>query len=411
MKQLQSIVFNHKNLPLNEIGKLHIENTEIGQRLTPLLTEHFAKEVMLLSTCNRVEFLLASNEVLDAEYVHAFLRLLYPHLDVPTISQIASQALLYTGEDAVQHLFQVASSLDSLVVGEREIITQVRHSYETCKAQNLPGDMIRLVVQKGIETAKKIFTHTAIAKNPVSIVSLAYRKLKNLHIKLDARFLIIGAGVTNTNFSKYLKKHGFKNFHIYNRTAEKALQLAAELGGQGHALSKLPEHTAGFDVLICCTGSSDAIVTPALYKTLLGNDNAKKVVIDLALPNDLDERILQDNDISYVSIHQLKDLAEKNLREREKELAACEVIINLGMREFTTAKRERKVELAMGLIPKKVREIRDTAINEVFVKEIEALDQPSKELLDKVINYMEKKYISVPMKMAKDILIDEAGAH
>ncbi len=411
MKQLQSIVFNHKNLSLQEIGKLHIEKEAIGVRLNPILSEQLASEILLLSTCNRVEFLVATHHPLNTEYVHTLLRTAYPNLDVPTISQIASQATLHHEEDAVHHLFNVAASLDSLVMGEREIITQVRQAYETCRAQKLTGERIRLVVQKGIETAKKVFTHTAISKNPVSIVSLAYRKLKNLHIKLDARVLIIGAGVTNTNFSKYLKKHGFKKFYVYNRTEAKAIQLASELGGEGRALSRLHQHKEGFDVLITCTGATEAIVTPELYTQILGADQSKKVVIDLALPNDIDARVLDINDIKYISIQQLKDLAEKNLKEREKELAACETIIGEGLREFLIAIRERKVELAMGSIPQKVREIKDTALNEVFAKEIQALDIPSKEILDKVINYLEKKYISVPMKMAKEILLEESGTH
>lgn len=164
-------------------------------------------------------------------------------------------------------------------------------------------------------------------------------------------------------------------------------------------------------MLITCTGATEAIVTPELYTQILGADQSKKVVIDLALPNDIDARVLDINDIKYISIQQLKDLADKNLKEREKELAACETIIGEGLREFLIAIRERKVELAMGSIPQKVREIKDTALNEVFAKEIQALDIPSKEILDKVINYLEKKYISVPMKMAKEILLEESGTH
>ena len=108
--------------------------------------------------------------------------------------------------DAVKHALSVASSIDSMIVGEREIITQVRGAYEASKSYGLTGDFIRLLTRKVIETAKKVYTETNIAKKPVSVVSLAYHKLRNLNIALDAKFVIVGAGLTNTTMCKFLKK-------------------------------------------------------------------------------------------------------------------------------------------------------------------------------------------------------------
>ena len=118
-------------------------------------------------------------------------------------------AEIFNGEIAVNHLFKVASSLDSLVIGEREIITQVRKAYELCNSYHLTGDVIRLLVQRTIQLAKKIYTESDISKNPVSIVSLAYHQLKQKNINKDSNFIIVGAGKTIATMLKFLSKHGY----------------------------------------------------------------------------------------------------------------------------------------------------------------------------------------------------------
>ena len=115
-------------------------------------------------------------------------------------------AEVYSGEKAAEHFFRVASSIDSMVVGEREIITQVRTAYESCNELKLTGDNIRLLLRKTIETAKEVYTSTGIANKPVSVVSLAYRKLQALNVSQGARFIIVGAGRTNANMTRFLKK-------------------------------------------------------------------------------------------------------------------------------------------------------------------------------------------------------------
>jgi len=293
-------------------------------------------------------------------------------------------------------------------VGEREIITQVRNSYEKCNALGLTGDLIRIAIKSTIEVAKEVYTHTNIARNPVSVVSLAYRKLRSLNVKSDARFLIIGSGVTNTNMAKYLKKHEFANFTVFNRTLENAQKLAKELNGSAYALSDLKNYKGGFDIIVTCTGAAESIITPAVYKSLVGGDKAKKVVIDLAIPNDLDAEILNNYDVNLIAVNNLQEVAKENMQAREQEMEACRIIIDRNIEAFRQVVKTRKVELAMSEVPKKVKEIRETAMNEVFAKELSTMDEASKAVLDKIMLYMEKKYISVPMKMAKDILIEDA---
>jgi glutamyl-tRNA reductase len=267
--------------------------------------------------------------------------------------------------------------------------------------------MIRLLVKHTIETAKDVYTKTSIANKPVSVVSLAYRKLKDLNVKLDARFLIIGAGQTNILMSKFLKKHGFTNFAIFNRTFSNAQKLATELNGKAFSLSELSQYKNGFDVILTCTAAAEHIITKEIYSSLLAGETSKKIVIDLSVPNDLDPTLQHNFPICLVDVTTLQSIANENLQERKKELNACHEIICEKVEEFRKALKERKVELAMSEVPRKVKEIRETAINAVFAKEIDALDESSKDVLEKVLAYMEKKYISVPMKMAKDILIEK----
>jgi glutamyl-tRNA reductase len=406
VNKVKIIAFTHKITDINDIGKLHIEENALQGRLAFLKQAADLDELLYLSTCNRVEFMLSNNESVNTTYLKKFFTAFNPSWNESEINWAIENAQVFEGDDALRHLFNVASSIDSLVVGEREIITQVRNAYEKCSEFNLTGDLIRLAIKKTVETAKDVYTHTNIARNPVSVVSLAYRKLRELNVKQDARFLIIGSGVTNTTMAKYLKKHKFANFTIFNRTLANAQKLAAELNGTAYTLSELKNYTKGFDIIVTCTGAAESIITPEIYKSLVADDRSKKVVIDLAIPNDLDAEILNNYDVNLIAINNLQEVAKENLQAREQELHACGTIIEKNIIEFKQLLKTRKVELAMSEVPKKMKEIRETA-NEVFAKEILSLDSGSKEVLDKILSYMEKKYISVPMKMAKAILIED----
>ena len=407
MNQFKIIAFTHKTVSIDAIGVLHIPDTHLRERLSSIKEQCGLDELMYLSTCNRAEFLLTGEFLADKNFLTRFFTAFNSEWDTTQLEWAVSNALVWEGEQALDHLFHVASSLDSLVVGEREIITQVRNAYENCKQLGLTGDLIRIIIKRTIETAKQVYTETNVARNPVSVVSLAYRKLRELNVKLDARFIIIGSGVTNTTMAKYLKKHGFKNFVVFNRTLANGEKLAAELNAPAFPLSELKNYSAGFDVILTCTGAAESIISKSLYKTLVANDEAKKIVIDLAVPNDLDAEVLNSFDINLIAVNNLQEIASQNRAGREKELDICKLILNKNIAEFRQTLKTRKVELAMSEVPKKVKEIRNTAINQVFAKDMQDLDDNSKALIEKILSYVEKKYISVPMKMAKDILIDK----
>jgi glutamyl-tRNA reductase len=209
---------------------------------------------------------------------------------------------------------------------------------------------------------------------------------------------------------KYLKKHGFVDLTVFSRTLVKAERLADELGGKAYSLDALPDYRKVFDVIISCTGSADFIITKDNYQLLLNGEISTKIIIDLAIPNDFDSSIKEDFEVNLIAINNLKSIAEENLKERKGELVHCQKIIQKNIEDFLGVLKERKVELAMQEIPAKVKEIRDAALNGVFAKELKELDDKSRETLDKVIFYMEKKYISMPMKMAKKVILGKPSS-
>lgn len=402
MQQFHLLALTHRSIDLADIGRFHLAEENRTAVLERVKNSCGLSELMYLSTCNRVEFLFVTDATVDRKFIAQFFQAFNSQE-----AKFAEKAELFSGEAALQHLFEVSSSLDSLVVGEREIITQVRNSYEQGKEAGLTGDTLRILVRKAIETAKAVYTQTNIARNPVSVVSLAYRKLRDLNVSLDARILFIGSGVTNTSMARYLRKHGFTKFTVFNRTLSNAQLLAEEIGGTAFPLTKLSDYHEGFDVIVTCTGAEFAVITPEIYHTLAAGDRSRKVVIDLAVPNDLDPEVLRQWDVNLIAVNNLQDVAGENLRQREQELDACRSIITESIATTRQELRERKIELAMSEVPRKVKEIRETAVNAVFAKEISGLDDASKEVLDRILNYVEKKYISVPMKLAREILAEE----
>lgn len=401
------IAFTHRNIEVSKIGKLHIE-VESQQEILPIVKEKLRLgELMFLSTCNRVEIIFCTQEVVQSSFLIQLFENLYPQLAIREIEDYVANAEVYAGMSAVEHLLSVASSIDSMVVGEREIITQVRNAFELSRKIGVTGDFIRIVMRHTIEIAKKVYTQTSIATKPVSVVSLAYHKLRDMNIPLDARIILIGAGTTNTNMSRFLKKHGFKNFVIFNRTFHKAEQLAKDLNGKAFPLTDLINYEGGFDVMFCCTGTDDHLITEKIFEQLKQGESDRKVVIDLALPQDLHPNIVQNHSVSHISIEMLQKISNENLKERSKEIQHVEEIIQEALFEFDHIQKMRSVELAMRDVPQKVKDIKHTAMNEVFKKEIDELDDQSKEVLDKVIGYLEKKYMSMPMLMAKEIILNQ----
>ncbi|MBB3057944.1 glutamyl-tRNA reductase [Mucilaginibacter gotjawali] len=406
MKYLKVIAFTHKQIELKELGKLVICQENLTDKLHRVKQEFGISEIFYLGTCNRVEFVMITDRVVDKEFAKQFMYSLQMGLCPVSTSAFLEAAAIYENREALDHLLRTSCSLESLIVGEKEILAQLRKAYDSCREAGLTGDGLRMFMNCVVKTAKEVYTHTNISKNPISVVSLAYRKLRDLKLCTNARVLIIGAGETNLNLSKYLQKHKFTNFTIFNRTLSKAKQLAADLNGEAFDLEALKSYKKGFDAIITCTSSVEPIITPEIYAGLLNGETDRKTIVDLAVPNDTAPEVLEQFPVNFIEVHSLNEVAKKNLQERYEELSDAEAIINDNISAFLLELKQRRIEVAMRQVPEKIKEIRNTAINSVFADEVQGMDQQSRDVLEKVINYMEKKYISVPMIMAKDILIN-----
>ena len=208
----------------------------------------------------------------------------------------------------------VAASFDSLVIGEREILGQIKAAYINAKKHDLCGDDIRLAYQQSIVFAKKIHCDTRIGEKPISVVSLAFRSLLERNISKDAKMLIIGAGQTNHLMANLLVKSGIGNITVYNRTLSKAEELAARFkNGKAVPFDKLINHTEDVDVILTCTGANFPVLTKGIFEQIAPS-NKKIIIVDLAVPQDVEQEIIDTENVDYIEVASL----EKNAVQKRR---------------------------------------------------------------------------------------------
>ena len=408
LNNIQIIAFTHRQFNFDEIGLLHLDDKQRIDVLTNLKTNLEIDELMYLSTCNRVEFIISCEKKITKTFVEELIKHLLANQLPSNLKDIVDRAEIINNKAAVHHIFSVASSIDSLVVGEREIITQVRKAFEECRENNLCGDIIRVLVQSTISTAKKVYTESNIGTRPVSIVSLAFLELKKYISKKPKNILVIGAGKTITSMLKFISKNQQHHYTIYNRSIEKAHKLvqALNIDADVYPLEELVKHNSKFDFIISCTGSREIVLSLDKFQKI-NPDNTKSVIVDLAIPNDCDIKISENQNVKLINVDQLKVRAEENLQARGEEIKKCLDIIDKQIIKYYIAEKERNLERALSSVPESIKGIRQKAFREVFAKELETLDPGAIEVVNSLVDYIEKKYISVPMKLAKEILLKE----
>jgi len=400
------LTVTHKSSNLNELGNFVVKSSdreELKAKLFSLKEQFELKELMYLSTCNRVMYFLDTKKPLDQDFANQFLLSANPELS-QNLDQIEQSLSLYANEDALEHLYGVAASIDSLVVGEREILRQLREAYDQCREWGLTGDNIRLAMQHAVQAAKEVYAKTRIGEKPISVVSLAIQKLIKSKLPKNSRILLVGAGQTNNLVAKFLKKHEFDNVTVFNRSYEKAAILAKRLNGKALQLDEINAYSEGFDCMIVCTGATQAIITPAIYEQLMAGETDEKLVIDLSVPNNVSKDVVDQYDVNYVEMEDLRLLAKENLSFRQREVSIVKKMLNKHLGEFHLHYKQRQIEKAMQGVPNEIKAIKSHAMNEVFKKELDGLDQDSRELLERMMDYMERRCIGIPMKAAKDAI-------
>ena len=395
----------YRQARLEELEPYAIPAEEVGRRVARLRAQLGWAEAFYLHTCNRVLFFFYE-ETHEPTSVQAFQRAL--GLDAAEV--IAPKYL--QGEEAVVHLYEVASSVDSMVVGEREILRQLRHSYVGCHESGNCGDHLRILMQSAVAVAKQIYHQTKIGQKPVSVVSLAAQRIRQQRLDVaSARVVLVGAGQTNWLVSKFLRKQGFRDVTVFNRSLDRAARLARTYpGGRGLPLSALPDFAEGFDLLVAATGATEAIIGELEMTALLaGEEPSEKVVVDLSIPHSLDAALTEALDLTYIQIDDLRKLAEENLAFRTEEVREARKLIGVQVGRFRESVQQRRVERALSEVPQEIRAVRERALNEVFSRELAPLNDETRALIERMLHYMEKKCIGIPMRAARRAVVSEGA--
>jgi glutamyl-tRNA reductase len=411
MQEYKVVTFTHKTTHLHTLRDYLVNDVEDGaypaKSLHQLKLRLGFKEILYLNTCNRVTFFFTTDEEVDEDYVTRLMQAINPLFNMDSARMHAQRALIFQGMQAIRHLFSVSASLDSLVLGEREILGQLKLAFHKARENQLSGDAIRLAIENCVLFAKKIYSETRIGEKPVSVVSLAFRELANRGISPDARLFMVGAGQTNHLMANLLVKYGFRDVHVFNRSLENAQELAARFSkGVAHNLSEMADIKERPDFVITCTGSASSVIDEKHLSAWGIEPAVPFTVVDLAVPADLDTSVRKKYAIDYIDVASLKEQAEQNMEFRRREVTKAYQLLDAFCTEFENKYKERKLELALMEIPNQVKALRQKAVQEVFSKDIATLDDEAREVLEKVMEYMEKKYISIPMVAVKKTLLN-----
>lgn len=407
MDSFQVISFSYKNLPLSLVGKVAFSEEKTENILSVSKKILGCKEVFCLSTCNRTEWIFYGQIPQDKpQIIHTLISSLF-NLQESVIEILKKKVEWKTRDDAVLHVFRLCSSLESMVIGERDILAQVRKAYDVAWKNHFISDRLRILMRCATECAKEVYTQTKIAEKPVSVASLAYRELLKKISGNQNRFLVIGAGETNWKLLDYLKKNPGHSYFIYNRTPEKARELAERVKGQFFPLQHLSWHSDPFDAILLCTSSPEPIITLEIAEKVFPLFQNEPVIVDLSVPSGIHPDVVQQYNPFVIQIEGLERQVEQNRKEREKEIENCEKIIQQYFVAHRKLQMERTVELMLGEIPQKIRETKEKALNEVFKNEISCLNEESRDVLLKVLDYMEKKYNSFTFRSAKELLLKD----
>jgi glutamyl-tRNA reductase len=314
---------SYKTTPVEVREKLAVHRSRLQCSGCRLKLRGGLDEVVLLSTCNRVEIYGVS------PWIHGRVQQLFQEL---TNSDFDFTPHLYVKEgiDAAKHLFAVASGLDSLVIGETEITGQVKNAYQAAQAAGLVGKKMNRLFQTALSVVKTIRTHTAIGRGATSVGSVAVELAEKVFDTnlADKTVMILGAGKMGEACVKHLAKRGAKTVLVANRSVERAEKLAAEFGGRAVRLEDSAAAMTEADILVSSTGSPDLVLKREdVAKILPARGNRPLVLVDIAVPRDIDPAVAELANVFLYDIDDLEAVVRENTRNREQELAVCQHII------------------------------------------------------------------------------------
>lgn len=347
---------NHNTAPLEIREKLHISEESIPGLLKKILEKGIAESV-IISTCNRTEVYFSGED--REEMVKKVRLVLSEALGTPD-EWFTRYMYALSDDDALRHLFLVASGLDSMVIGEPEILGQVKDAYRLAASARSTGFFLNKTFHKTFNVAKRIRTETRIGYNPLSISSMAVELAKRIFGTLgEKKILVIGAGEMCETALKYFQREGISGIFITNRTYQKALRLADEIVGEARPFEDLFDLLTGVDMVLASTGSEEPLIGPAMLQTVMKKRKNRPIFfIDIAVPRDVDPAVNDMDNVYLYDIDDLKELSQKHLSNRVKESEKALVIIDDETARFCEWLRRVDVNPLIGHIMNRAEEIR-----------------------------------------------------
>lgn len=323
------VTLNHKTISLQELPQYGISCEKLGEYLQNLAAKPSIQELVGLTTCNRIEFYATTTSVKDAAHIIA--RRIAENAGC-SFESLMDKFDVHVDGEAVDHLFQLVSGLDSMVVGDAQILGQVKAAFQQAVQLGLVKKSFNSLFQKAFSVAKRVRKETGFGKGRVSVSALAVEHAKtafgSLHDKVAT---VVGAGKMGALAAKYLKDSGIKELRIVNRSLDRSLELADKVEAKVYGMDELERILAESDLVISSTAAEEFIITHELVENALSQRKKPLLLIDIALPLDIDPSISDLTGVSLTNLETLRKQAAVNLMgrqeqyERAKEIVECEL--------------------------------------------------------------------------------------
>ena len=327
---VQIIGVNHLTAPVEVRERLAIPESRLADSVRRLVQHPGVNEGLILSTCNRVEILAQSPS--GTADLRSFLRQLFA---VPA-SDFESHLYEFREREAIRHLFRVAASLDSMVVGEPQILGQVKEAYATARAVGAVHSQLDLLLTRAFAVAKRVRTETAVGSSAVSVASVAVELAKKIFGSLQGKHVyLVGAGKMSELAARHLIAQGAESIFVANRTHDRATQLAERFSGQAILFEQLYETCDRADIVITSTGAPHAIFRKEHGELFLNRrKNRPMSFIDIAVPRDVDPEMNKLDGIFVYDIDDLQQAVSTHVADRRREAERAEEIVNLEVTRF-----------------------------------------------------------------------------
>lgn len=391
---------NHTTANVTLREQLAFAADKVPSALAALRTLPEVKEAALLSTCNRMELYCLYDGELDlVKWLADWHQL--------QVENIRPAVYVYHHGDAVRHMMRVASGLDSLVLGEPQILGQMHSAYNMARESGAMQSRLDRVFQQVFAVAKQVRTDTAIGKNPVSVASSAVAFARHIFADLSrSRVLLIGAGDMIALVARHLRQQQVKRLTIANRTPANAAELAAEVDAKIVPLEQLTESLAEADIVISCTGSTAPIVTLPAVKTALKRRRHQPIfMVDLAVPRDVDAAVDSLQDVYLYTLDHLNQAIDSNLAERQQAADQGRQLIDVALIEWARRYHEREAADTVRAYREETENLSHTALTKAQ-KALERGDDASA-VLERFRHDLVNKLLHHPSTMLRRLAADE----